>query len=83
MKKKPKRVNRRAKSKAFHKAYLVESLKQLGEGLTPPERVKAHIEFYEKHCSLLQQGILREIFAEEADKESTELCEFFAETYHG
>lgn len=77
MKKRPK--NRRAEAKKRIRIFLVESLKQLGEGLTPPERVQAHVDFYSNHCNLFQQEILREIFTENEDETLTEISEFFAE----
>lgn len=83
--KKRKTNNRRAKQRAKFVRDLNQSvldeLARLSEGLTPPQRVQAHVEYYER-CDNAKKLILLEIFKKEADKESTELCEFFAEKYY-
>ena len=52
---------------------LFDKLAELAKGLTPKEIVKAHVQFYGT-CNIVQQGILREHFKAEEDKELTELA---------
>jgi len=73
--------NRRAKFLKQVRQRVVERLTQLSEGLTPTERIKAHTEYYET-CSIIEKEVLLSIFEKEKDKDLTELCEFFEETYH-
>lgn len=61
---------------------LVDKLNELAEGLTPPERIKAHVAFYES-CNETEQDMLKIIFKAEEDKDYTEITEFFAEKYNG
>lgn len=61
---------------------LLDSLSQLSEGKTPPERIKAHTEFYAT-CDTADQLFLLKIFKDIENKEETELAEFFAEKQNG
>ena len=82
-----KRTNkRRAKQRAGTVSDLTQkitdSLARLAESKTPPERVQAHVDYYES-CNNAEKLILLEIFKKEADKESIEIFNFFAEKTNG
>jgi len=77
-----KRNNRRAKQRAKIlediTQKLLDNLAQLAKGKTPPERVKAHTDYYYT-CNDVEQTILLTIFKKIEEKELTEICDFFAE----
>lgn len=52
---------------------LVNDLAELSVGLTPNERVNAHVEYYET-CNTSEQLILLKMFKVMEDKELTELA---------
>jgi hypothetical protein len=53
-------------------------LAKLAGGKTPTEVVKAHTEYFFT-CNIVEREILLKIFAEEQDKETTEIAKYFAE----
>ena len=57
---------------------LTGTLKELAEGKTPPEIVKAHVAFYET-CHDFEKAILEKLFQEEEDKDYAEITKHFAE----
>ena len=52
---------------------LLNDLGEISVGLTPRERVNAHVEYY-KTCNTAEQLVLLEIFKNMEDRELTELA---------
>jgi quinol monooxygenase YgiN len=85
-KKRKKSNNRRQKARVKFvrdmKQKILDKLAQLAEGKTPPEKVQAHVEYYES-CNNAEKLVLFEIFKNEAETESIEIAKYFAEKQNG
>ena len=76
--KKSKAAKNKAKILAAIRTSLVKTLNELAEGKTPPDKVKAHVAFYES-CNETEKEILETIFKAEDSKDYDEITAFFAE----
>ena len=64
------------------KQRLIDKLAELAEGLTPPEIVKAHVDFYYT-CNMVEREMLLLMFKADDDRMSTEICQFYTEKHYG
>ena len=76
------RTKQRAKIVQDTKQKILDNLARLSVGKTPPERVQAHVDFYES-CNNAEKLVLFEIFKNEEEAESIEIANYFAEKQNG
>lgn len=78
LKKLAKEAKKRTAKSKIYVTRLVNELKELAKGKTPPEVVDAQVDYYFK-CSYFKQQILIAIFRRNEDKQLTEIAEYFSE----
>jgi hypothetical protein len=76
-----KRRKQRGKTTKELRTTLLDSLARIAEGLTPPEIVDAHLDFYDM-CDPLSQQVLLKIFSQQETVIQDEICIHFAEKHY-